>query len=138
MRTEWRALISQLEPKATFHPPASPEALQRLEAFFKARLPHDLRSILEQSDGVEGEHGLATWRYRVPAGAALTGPEPSNGGGQFWVVLAGTLATGESGWLPVNSTIFVGPADGALSAVAGSGGAEALCLQFRVPYAARG
>jgi hypothetical protein len=86
---------------------------------------------------LEGEHGLTTWRYRAPAGAALTGPEPSAGGGQFWVVLAGSLAAGEAGLLPVNSTIFVGPDDGALSATAGPGGAEALCLQFRVPYAAR-
>ena len=86
---------------------------------------------------LEGEHGLATWRYRVPADGTLTGPEPSNGGGQFWVVLAGTLASGELGFLPVNSTMFVGPGDGALSATAGPGGAEALCLQFRVPYARR-
>jgi hypothetical protein len=86
---------------------------------------------------LEGEHGLATWRYRLPADGTLTGPEPGSGGGQFWVVLAGTLATGESGFLPVNSTMFVGPGDGPLSAIAGPGGAEALCLQFRVPYAAR-
>jgi phage tail protein X len=87
---------------------------------------------------LQGEHGLATWRYRMSAGAALTGPEPSHGGGQFWVVLVGSLATGDSGLLPVNSTIFAGPQDGPLSATAGPGGAEALCLQFRVPYAARG
>ena len=58
MRAEWSKLISELEPKATFHPPASAEALQRLETFFSIRLPDDLRSILEQSDGVEGEYEL--------------------------------------------------------------------------------
>jgi hypothetical protein len=86
---------------------------------------------------LEGEHGLATWRYRLPPGATLTGPDPTVSGGQFWLVLAGTLSTAGSAPLGVNSTIFVGPDDGALAATAGLGGAEALCLQFRVPYAAR-
>jgi hypothetical protein len=86
---------------------------------------------------LEGEHGLATWRYRLPAGAALTGPEPGNGGGQFWLVLGGTLSVAGSGFLGVNSTIFTGPEDGPLAACAGPDGAEALCLQFRVPYAMR-
>ncbi len=86
---------------------------------------------------LEGEHGLASWRYRLPPGASLTGPEPSAGGGQYWVVLAGTLSTAGSSFLGVNSTIFVGPADGLLAIAAGPGGAEALCLQFRVPFARR-
>lgn len=86
---------------------------------------------------LEGEHGLATWRYQIPANAALTGPEPAMGGGQFWVVLAGTLSAAGSTMLGVNSTIFVAPDDGILSVTAGPGGAEALCLQFRVPFAMR-
>ncbi len=87
---------------------------------------------------LEGDHGLASWRYRLPPGASLTGPEPSAGGGQYWVVLAGTLSTVGSGFLGVNSTIFVGPADGPLAVAAGPGGAEALCLQFSlVPFSAR-
>jgi hypothetical protein len=59
------------------------------------------------------------------------------GGGQFWVVLAGTLSAAGSTMLGVNSTIFVAPDDGILSVTAGPGGAEALCLQFRVPFAMR-
>ncbi len=86
---------------------------------------------------LEGEHGLATWRYRLPPGAALCGPDPSIGGGQFWLVLGGALSPSGAALLGVNSTIFVGPTDGALSITAGPSGAEALCLQFRVPYAAR-
>ena len=86
---------------------------------------------------LEGEHGLATWRYRLPPSATLTGPDPAAGGGQFWVVLAGTLSAAGSALLGVNSCVFVAPDDGALPAVAGPGGAEALCLQFRVPYARR-
>jgi hypothetical protein len=86
---------------------------------------------------LEGGYGLATWRYRLPPGAPLAGPDPKAGGGQFWLVLAGTLSAAGSGFLGANSTIFVGPGDDALDALAGPGGAEALCLQFRVSYAAR-
>jgi hypothetical protein len=86
---------------------------------------------------LEGEHGLATWRYQLPPGATLIGPDPAASGGQFWLVLGGTLSGDRSAFLGVNSTIFVGPDDGALAALAGPGGAEALCLQFRVPYAMR-
>jgi len=86
---------------------------------------------------IEGEHGLASWRYQLPPGAVLAGPDPSTGGGQFWLVLAGALAAAGSGPLGVNSCIFVGPTDGPLAASAGPSGAEALCMQFRVPYAVR-
>lgn len=86
---------------------------------------------------LEGEHGLASWRYQLPPGATLTGPDPSAGGGQFWVILAGALAPVGSAALGINSTIFVGPEDGPLAAAAGPHGAEALCLQFRVPFAMR-
>jgi len=94
-------------------------------------------STIARRQILKGEHGLASWRYRIPAGAALTGPDPSAGGGQFWVVLAGSLSAATAARLGVNSCIFVAPDDGALDAVAGTGGAEALCLQFRVPYAMR-
>lgn len=86
---------------------------------------------------LEGEHGLASWRYRVPPHAALTGPDPGDSGGQFWVVLAGTLSAAGSVYLGINSCVFVGPEDGPLAAAAGPGGVEALCLQFRVPFAQR-
>ena len=33
--------------------------------------------------------GMATWRYRLPAGRSISGPEPREGGGQFWIVLSG-------------------------------------------------
>jgi phage tail protein X len=86
---------------------------------------------------LEGEHGLATWRYRLPPSALLTGPDPAESGGQFWLVVGGTLSTTGSAYLGVNSTIFVAPDDGGLAVTAGPGGAEALCLQFRVPFARR-
>ena len=74
--------------------------------------------------------GMATWRYRLPAGANVSGPDPREGGGQFWIVLSGTASAGESALLPPNSCVFVAPDDGSLLLTAGTAGAEALCLQF--------
>jgi hypothetical protein len=74
--------------------------------------------------------GMATWRYRLPAGASISGPDPRGGGGQFWIVLSGSAAAGGAALLPPNSCVFVAPDDRALAMMAGDGGAEALCLQF--------
>jgi hypothetical protein len=86
---------------------------------------------------LEGEHGLAAWRYRLPPGRTIAGPDPSAGGGQFWLVIAGASAVPGSGLLGVNSCIFAAPDDGPLAVTAGPDGGEILCMQFRVPYAAR-
>ena len=74
--------------------------------------------------------GMATWRYRLPPGASLSGPDPREGGGQYWVVLSGAAQVAAGGLLPPNSCIFVAPDEASLGLVAGSAGAEALCLQF--------
>lgn len=76
--------------------------------------------------------GMGSWRYRVPSLGAITGPDPAHGGGQFWLVLAGSAAVPGSTLLPVQSCVFVGPTDAALTMQAGEGGAELLCLQFPV------
>ncbi len=74
--------------------------------------------------------GLGSWRYRIPALQAVTGPDPARGGGQFWLVLAGSATAPGSAPLPEQSCLFVGPEDAALSVSAGPSGAELLCLQF--------
>jgi hypothetical protein len=79
---------------------------------------------------MESADGMASWRFRLPAAATATGPDPGNGGGQFWLVLAGTASCGGSASLPVESCVFVGPQDAALSVTAGMLGAELLCVQF--------
>lgn len=86
---------------------------------------------------LEGEHGLASWRYQLPPNGSLTGPDPSTGGGQYWLVLAGSSALAGSALLGVNSCAFIGPDDGALLAESGPAGVELLCMQFRVPRPAR-
>jgi hypothetical protein len=74
--------------------------------------------------------GMASWRYRMPVEAHLTGPDPSEGGGQFWIVLSGSASAAGAADLPPNSCLFVAPDDGCFSVKAGAGGAEMLCVQF--------
>lgn len=54
----WRELIAQLEPQANFAPGATAERLSQLELVLGVSLPIDLRSLLSESDGVEGQYGL--------------------------------------------------------------------------------
>ena len=76
--------------------------------------------------------GMATWRYRLPPQASISGPDPREGGGQFWIVLSGSASAGGAALMPPNSCVFVAPHDGALTVMAGDSGAEALCLQFPI------
>jgi hypothetical protein len=78
----------------------------------------------------ETADGLGTWRYTVPAGGSVIGPEPGSGGGQFWLVSAGSAAVGAGALLPVQSCVFVAPEDAAACLIAGPGGADLICMQF--------
>lgn len=69
--------------------------------------------------------GLGAWRHILPPGAALAGPDPAQGMGQFWVVIGG-----EWDGMPPLSLIFVHPDEAARSASAGPEGAELLILQY--------
>ena len=73
--------------------------------------------------------GLATWRYRVPPGAAITGPDPSLGRGQTWLVLSGGVNRDAEN-LGTFSCLFVYPNDPSLALRAGAEGAELLCMQY--------
>ena len=89
-----------------------------------------LTDVLGSAVIEETKDGLGTWRYTVPAGGAATGPEPASGGGQFWLVSAGTAHVPGGALLPVNSCVFVGPDDIAMEMFAGPTGADLLCMQF--------
>ena len=82
-------------------------------------------AVIEQT-----KDGLGTWRYTVKAGGVATGPDPATGGGQFWLVSAGTASVPGGALLPVNSLVFVAPDDAAMAMVAGPAGADLLCMQF--------
>jgi len=78
----------------------------------------------------ETKDGLGTWRYTVNPGGVARGPDPATGGGQFWLVSAGSAQVPGGALLPVNSCVFVGPDDAAMAMTAGPLGADLLCMQF--------
>jgi hypothetical protein len=83
------------------------------------------RAVIE-----EAKDGLGTWRYTVTPGGVARGPDPASGGGQFWLVSAGTAHVPGGALLPVNSCVFVAPDDAALEMFSGPAGADLLCMQF--------
>ena len=85
---------------------------------------------VERVTEMESADGMGSWRFRLPATGTVAGPDPGNGGGQFWVVLSGAASCAGSALLPVESVVFVGPEDAAVSVAAGPLGAELLCVQF--------
>lgn len=74
--------------------------------------------------------GLAAWHYRLPPNKTLTGPNPSQGDGQHWVVLGGSLDQGGKASLERNSCIFVSQEEAPYQIKAGPGGLEILALQY--------
>ncbi|MSP03677.1 MAG: hypothetical protein EXR05_00120 [Acetobacteraceae bacterium] len=93
------------------------------------------RLAIVEADNVLAQEadGVSAWRYRLPPGAALTGADPALGGGQFWLVLAGSLRVTDPEPLAPKSCVFVGADEAAPSVVAGPNGAEVLCMQFPRP-----
>jgi hypothetical protein len=73
----------------------------------------------------------AVWarRWRLPAGATLETPDPSQGGGQFFIPLQGAFDY-EGQEYPQWSTIYIGPRDGRIVLRAGAHGADVLGTQF--------
>jgi hypothetical protein len=141
----WFTLRNTWDPGARYMPGAREQLRTARQRSFQHReatappMPVAAADLLARTDRItclpviaQTADGMATWRYRLPAGASVSGPDPGEGGGQFWVVLSGSAAPGEAALLPPNSCIFVAPDDGALTLTAGNGGAEALCLQFPV------
>jgi hypothetical protein len=73
--------------------------------------------------------GMTAWRYRLAPGEAVTGPNPAEGRGQYWVVIDGSLEyNGEP--LAKMSCAFVYPDDPAFRSAAGRDGAEVVAMQF--------
>lgn len=78
-----------------------------------------------------GEGGLCAWRYLLPPGASVTGPDPRLGEGQHWTVIGGSLDC-DTELAPLNTCVFVFNDDAAYTAKAGPQGLEILALQY--PY----
>lgn len=93
----------------------------------------DERALLTapQVDGVlePNDDGVASTVYRLGPDMALRGPDPSLGGGHYFMVIGGDIRyDGEV--LDTDSTLFVEQDDPALIVQAGPTGADLLFLQF--------
>ncbi len=77
----------------------------------------------------EHEDGLGAFLVRAGARLATSGPDPAKSGGQFFLVLNGSLTHAGTEY-PLWSTLFVEPGDGALDFTAGADGCEVLVAQF--------
>ena len=122
-----------------------PESLERIrakrssrrEVTFQVPAPVDdveLGSLREMSVLpliVPQPDGLTASSYVLPPGACATGPDAAEGGGQFWLVMAGQMLDVEQGrTLQRLSMAFVRPDDPPYVAKAGSGGLHVVLLQF--------
>lgn len=85
--------------------------------------PH-IDVLLEPNDD-----GVASTLYRLGPNMTVRGPDPSLGGGHYFMVIGGALEfDGER--LDIDSTLFVEADDPALTLRAGGAGADVLFLQF--------
>jgi len=138
----WFTLRNTWDPGARYMP-AERQQLREARARYQHReatcgpLPplsdRELAALTTSAGGAvipEAPDGLGTWRYTVPSDSSVTGPDPSTGGGQFWLVSAGSASIRSEALLAAQSCIFVGPQDPAATLHAGPGGADLICMQF--------
>ena len=78
---------------------------------------------------LDGNDGLGASLIRLGPGATHTGPNPRATGGQYYLVVNGSLALGTTSYTAW-STVFVPATDAPLALTAGPKGLEALILQF--------
>jgi hypothetical protein len=130
-------LRSQSEPGAFFFPEGrkfqQENARRNLTADVDV-LPDD--STLALLDTIEQEavfpaedEGLAAWSLRMGPNMAFTGPDPMSGGGQYYVVMNGSLNHGGKTYEKW-SCLFVEPPEDGLDIQSGSRGLEVLILQY--------
>jgi hypothetical protein len=90
-------------------------------------LPRRHREVVGEVSGAPD--GLSARRYHLDSGVSATGPDPAESGGQFWLVLAGSMQRDGAALAP-RSCIFVYPHEPALTATGGPEGLAVLMLQF--------
>jgi hypothetical protein len=97
--------------------PCGPAGLRALEG------PETVTLIEREADG------MAAWLLRLPPGTAAAIPDPADGGGQYHVVVGGSLVR-DGADMPELSCLFATTDEPAYEARAGAGGLEMLVLQF--------
>ena len=60
MKTQstWREFVQSITPDFTFHPPASPEEIEKAESRLDVLFPDQLKSLWQESNGIEGSYEL--------------------------------------------------------------------------------
>jgi hypothetical protein len=135
-------LRNRFDPGSRFMPESSKELprprqyrqvmggpLKPLQATELASLTESFRAVLVAPE----DDGLGAWHYRLPPGGSITGPDPTGGDGQHWLVLGGGLDW-DGQTLERNSCVFVSSDEAALLAKAGAQGLEMLVLQYPKRY----
>lgn len=119
--------------------PASRAELPKGRVFkqvFRGPIPAILPEQLKEMDKplltavLEKEaDGLCVWQFAVPSNVVFTGPPPSEGGGQHFLICSGDLLfNGEC--LGTNSCVFLSPEEEAIKAKAGPTGLYMLVFQY--------
>jgi hypothetical protein len=78
---------------------------------------------------VASDDGLCVCRYNLREGEHVTGPDPADGAGQFWLVLRGTMVRDRI-VLPERSCVFTYPDEPTFVATAGAMGLTVQVMQF--------
>ena len=132
-------LRNSYDRSARYMPEARPDLRQVPRNFREATIPP--QPPLEPAELARGSQscieamtpeadGLGAWRYHVPAGGRISGPDPRTGAGQHWLVLRGELVRENAAVLPRLSLIFISPEEAPFEAAASDAGLEILCMQF--------
>ena len=60
MKTQstWREFLANIEADVTLHSPASVEEIEKAESSLDVSLPDELKSLLQESNGIDGSYGL--------------------------------------------------------------------------------
>lgn len=131
------ALRANSEPGAFFLPEARKHQKKERRQNLMADVPlRGTGTDMQQDHAVHSspiiemqEDGSAAWLKRMLPGEESPGPDPNEGGGQYYLVLDGELEY-EDRLLPKWSCVFVSPPDSPLTAHSGASGLEVLILQF--------
>jgi hypothetical protein len=96
------------------------------EPVLQSRSEVALENVLED---VDNSDGLGAFMLRLGADMETTGPDPKATGGQYYLLLNGSLQLDGASY-PTSSTVYAAPTDEALKVRAGPHGLEALILNF--------
>lgn len=57
-QSTWREFLGSLTPDFTLHSPASSEEIEKAESSLEVLFPNELKSLLQESNGIEGSYAL--------------------------------------------------------------------------------